>query len=71
MTFGEKLQELREKAGLSQAQLAQRSGIPAGTVRAFEQGLRQPLWDVVLKLCDALDVTSDVFGDCDEIADDQ
>jgi transcriptional regulator with XRE-family HTH domain len=71
MTFGEKLQELRENAGLSHAELAKRSGIPVGTIRSFEQGLRQPLWDVVLKLCDALDVTSEAFGDCDEIAGDQ
>lgn len=64
MTFAEKLQDLREKAGLSQSQLAKESDIPVWTLRGYEQGRRQPLWDVIFKLADALGVTCQEFRGC-------
>lgn len=64
MRFAEKLQSLREKAGLSQSQLAQASGVPVWTLRGYEQGRREPLWHVLFKLADALGVDCRAFADC-------
>jgi transcriptional regulator with XRE-family HTH domain len=64
MTFAERLQELRERAGLSQAQLANVTGIPVWTVRGYEQGRREPLWDVLFKLSRGLGVSCEAFAIC-------
>jgi transcriptional regulator with XRE-family HTH domain len=64
MTFAKRLQELRERAGLSQSQLAQASGVPVWTVRGYEQGRREPLWDVLFKLAAALNAPVNAFADC-------
>jgi transcriptional regulator with XRE-family HTH domain len=61
MTFGERLQQLREQAGLSQSQLAKASGVPVWTLRGYEQGKREPLWAVLFKLADGLNVPVDAF----------
>jgi transcriptional regulator with XRE-family HTH domain len=66
MTFGEKLQALREKAGLSQSELARESGVSVWTLRSYEQGRRQPLWDVLFKLAAALGVSCEEFRGCVE-----
>jgi transcriptional regulator with XRE-family HTH domain len=68
MTFAERLHELREKAGLSQSELAKASGVPVWTVRGYEQGRREPLWNVLFKLAKALGVTCEAFADCDGVA---
>lgn len=66
-TFGQRLQELREKAGLSQSQLAEASGVPVWSLRGYEQGRRDPLWDVVFKLAAALGTDCRVFADCQRV----
>jgi transcriptional regulator with XRE-family HTH domain len=53
-TFGERLKAHREAAGLSQPQLAERSGVPVGTIRDYEQGRREPLLGAAAKLARAL-----------------
>lgn len=53
-SFGEKLKEAREAAGLTQAQLAEQSGIPLGTIREYEQNKREPLVSKAGKLARAL-----------------
>jgi transcriptional regulator with XRE-family HTH domain len=63
-TFGERLRELREKAGLSQPQLAEASGLPVGSIRNYEQGIREPYWAVIFKLAAGLRVSADVFAVC-------
>ncbi|MBN8425098.1 helix-turn-helix domain-containing protein [Microbacterium esteraromaticum] len=40
--MGESLRELRERAGLSQAQLAARSGVAQPNIAAYESGRRHP-----------------------------
>jgi ribosome-binding protein aMBF1 (putative translation factor) len=42
MQFSEQLKRLREAKGLSQNGLAKESGIPAGTIRDYEQGRIAP-----------------------------
>ena len=64
MTFAERLRELREQAGLTQAALAQTSGLPLGSIRNYEQGQREPYWQVVFKLADALGVSTEAFKVC-------
>lgn len=67
MKFKDMLRELREKAGLTQQELAERSGIPLGTLRNHEQGQRLPSWSAVVKLARALGTTTDAFAACDEV----
>src|SRR5262249_13976089 len=62
-TFGERLRELREKADLSQPQLAEASGLPVGSIRNYEQGIREPYWAVTFRPATGLRVSADVFAD--------
>jgi transcriptional regulator with XRE-family HTH domain len=64
-TFAERLRELREKAGLTQQQLADASGLPVGSLRNYEQGQREPYWQVVFRLAAALGVGCEAFADCE------
>jgi transcriptional regulator with XRE-family HTH domain len=64
MRFADRLKELRVAAGLSQPQLAEASGLPVGSIRQYEQGRREPYWQVVFKLADALGVSSEAFKVC-------
>jgi transcriptional regulator with XRE-family HTH domain len=59
---------LREKAGLTQQQLAEASGLPIGSLRNYEQGQREPYWQVVFRLAAALGVTCEAFADCEGAA---
>lgn len=56
--FSAKLKELREKARLSQPQLAERTGLSKGYIGGMETGARgkRPSRDVILALARALDV---------------
>ena len=40
--MGQRIQELRKDAGLTQEQLAQRIGVSMAAVRNYENGLREP-----------------------------
>jgi putative transcriptional regulator len=59
--FGGRLQQLREQAGLTQAELAERAGCFALTVSKLERGAQEPAWPLVLALARALGVTSEAF----------
>jgi transcriptional regulator with XRE-family HTH domain len=61
MTFAEKLKELRQAKGMSQADLSAASGIPIGTIRDYEQGKRDPLLSNAQRLAKALSVSLDEF----------
>ncbi len=64
MTFGERLKTLREAAGITQAKLAEASGVPIGTIREYEQVKRDPLLPTAIKLASALGVSIEAFADC-------
>jgi transcriptional regulator with XRE-family HTH domain len=51
------LRELREKAGLTQVQLAEKAQVRQATVSAIELGTRRIDLDVLERLCAALDVS--------------
>jgi transcriptional regulator with XRE-family HTH domain len=55
--FAVKLKTLREAAGLTQDQLAQKAGLHLGAIFKLEQGKRQPSWETVQTLTNALGVT--------------
>ncbi|MBC7463843.1 MAG: helix-turn-helix domain-containing protein [Actinobacteria bacterium] len=58
MEFGKRLRELRERAGYTQAELAE--GIAASSyISLLEAGKRKPKLDLVIKLSDRLGVSSD------------
>jgi transcriptional regulator with XRE-family HTH domain len=59
--FAERLRALRGDAGLSQAGLAERAGVPVATVRQFEQGRREPTYATLLKLARGLGLSLAAF----------
>jgi DNA-binding XRE family transcriptional regulator len=63
-TFGEKLRQLRDRAGLTQQQLAEASGVNLWTIRGYEQGRREPNWKVAIHLAHALGVKVEAFANC-------
>jgi transcriptional regulator with XRE-family HTH domain len=66
MNFAEMLRHLREKAGITQAALAEAAQVPLGTLRDYEQGIRRndPSLGTAVKLAAALGVSVEVFADC-------
>jgi transcriptional regulator with XRE-family HTH domain len=66
MNFGQTLKQLREKAGLSQADLAARAGVRLPTVQSWEQGRRSPVSPDFFKVVRVLGVPADAFAECDE-----
>jgi transcriptional regulator with XRE-family HTH domain len=65
MKFREKLQRLRAVAHLSQGELAERSGVPPGTIRNLEQGIRLPTWPTLVRLVKALGASIGDFDECE------
>jgi transcriptional regulator with XRE-family HTH domain len=59
--FAGRLKELREQAGLTQQELADRAGLNRFGVAKLEQGVTKPYWDTVVALCKALRVSADAF----------
>ena len=64
-TFGEVLKQLREKAGLSQRELAERAGTSQKAISFWEKGEREPTLSNLQKLCTALGVGCEVFFEGD------
>jgi transcriptional regulator with XRE-family HTH domain len=63
-TFGEKLRQLRDGAGLTQEELARRAAIGVGAIRDYEQGRKGPSVASLFKLAGALGVSCEEFKDC-------
>ncbi|MSQ96588.1 MAG: XRE family transcriptional regulator [Gemmataceae bacterium] len=61
--FGERLRELRQEAGLSQSELAEHANLPLPTIQGYEQGRREPIWNVVFQLARVLGVEVDRFAE--------
>jgi transcriptional regulator with XRE-family HTH domain len=54
--FGRRLRELRAERGISQDQLARRTGIDSTAVGRFERGAREPRLRSILRLATGLGV---------------
>src|SRR5262249_55540514 len=59
--FAGRLKELRQAAGLTQAELAKRVGLNQFSIAKFEQGVQEPTWPTALAIAEALDVQVGVF----------
>jgi transcriptional regulator with XRE-family HTH domain len=59
--FAGQLKRLREAAGLTQQQLAERAGLHGFTVAKLEQAVQEPTWPTVLALARALGVEVGAF----------
>ena len=65
--MGKRIQELRKKAGFTQATLAQAMGIPEPTLKNWEQGRRTPRIVVAVELARVLGVgVEELIGDVEE-----
>lgn len=68
-SLGRAIAEYREKAGLSQIQLAAESGMSVHTIRSWEQGKAEPGTLGLLRLSIALDLgTLELFDRARELA---
>ncbi len=54
--FAGRLRELRESAGLTQQELAEKAALTKDGVAQLESGRRSPSWETVVALCQALKV---------------
>jgi DNA-binding XRE family transcriptional regulator len=59
--FTLRLRALREKDGLTQAELAEKAGLSVQAIAALEQGTRRPTWDTVRRLARVLKVGVEEF----------
>jgi transcriptional regulator with XRE-family HTH domain len=57
---GELLRDVRSRAGLSQNELARRSGVAATLISTYENGRRVPSGDALIKLVEACGGSIDV-----------
>jgi transcriptional regulator with XRE-family HTH domain len=71
MRFTEKLRQLRDRVGLSEARLAKASGVSFGAVHGYCIGTRQPSFGAVVRLARALGVSTAAFENCDDFADEE
>ncbi len=60
--FAGRLRELREGKGLTQKELAERTGLTTDGVAKLERSERSPTWETVIALCHALDVEPGEFA---------
>lgn len=59
VSFGERLRKVREDKGLSQSDLAHKTGFQPSAISHFESGRRSPSFENLKRLADALSVTID------------
>lgn len=58
-----RLAEIRQKTGLTQKELANKSGVSLNMISYIERGVRVPRIEIAKKLCKALGVTlNDIWG---------
>ena len=55
----ERLKRLRKENGVSQKEVADYIGVSVSAYSNYEQGIREPLLDVLLKLSNFFDTTCD------------
>jgi transcriptional regulator with XRE-family HTH domain len=62
MHFGDVLKEARQRARMTQAELAKASGLSIRTLQSWEQGHRSPVSPDFFTLIKALKVSADIFS---------
>ena len=61
MTLGKRIKLERQRAGLSQKELADRMGTSAAMIGHYETGYRRPKYDTLSRIAEALGVSYDEF----------
>lgn len=61
MTTGQRIQQARKKAGLSQKQLGEKLGLSASMIGQWENDLRNPKYDTLKRIAVALGVDLEVL----------
>jgi transcriptional regulator with XRE-family HTH domain len=64
MLYATKLTQLRDAAGLTQRELAEKSGVSQQAIAHYEAGDRVPGFDAVQSICKALGVSIVEFERC-------
>jgi len=59
MTFGKRLREIRMNKRMTQQALADIIDVPLRSYQRYEQGTREPSFDILIAIADALDVSTD------------
>lgn len=57
--IGDRIKELREARFLTQAQMAEKTGININTLASYERNIREPRIEVITQLCSFFEVSSD------------
>ena len=58
-TFAKRLKELRLAKGMTLKEVSGQFGITLGAYAHYEQGIREPSYDLLARICDFFDVSSD------------
>lgn len=59
--YGKNIREARKKAGLTQKELADASGVAKITIQQYEAGKRQPRLEQLMKIAEAMKIRVDVL----------
>lgn len=57
--IGRKIKDLRNKYKFTQTELAEKVGVTKSTIAAYENNSRQPSYEVLIKLADVFNVSTD------------
>ena len=57
--ISQRLKELRQEKGVSQKEIAKTIGISVSAYSNYEQGIREPSNEILIRLCKYFNVTSD------------
>ena len=61
LSMGTKIKDLREKAGMTQTELADKLGLSKSVISAYEKGIRNPSFKVLPLLAQIFNVTELYF----------
>lgn len=63
MSVGEQIKKARKRAGLKQSELAEKLGLAVITIGQYERGQRQPRYDMLQRIAEALGVSAQELVD--------
>ena len=61
LTMGAKIKDLREKAGMTQTELAEKLGLSKSMISAYEKGIRNPSFKMIPLIAKTFNVTELYF----------
>lgn len=57
--FGKRLRSVRIEKNITQEKLAEAAAVALRTYQCYEQGVRKPSFEILVRLADELDVSTD------------